>query len=61
MGGCDRPITACNGFGLARDVIACQDGKRKEFPRELCGVCVEKAVRHPGWFEQRLQITGRDP
>ena len=57
MGGCDRKIGACMGFGLARDIVACQDGTRKEFPRELCGVCVEKAVRSPEWFERRILET----
>lgn len=36
---CDRPISTCMGFGLARDMIS---GRRPV--REHCGWCVEQLV-----------------
>ena len=55
--GCGRPIEACMGFGLARDILAIQDGTRKEFPRELCGVCVERASLDREWFGRLVEMS----
>lgn len=35
---CNDPITACNGFVLARDYLAMLKGEQI-IPRELCGRC----------------------
>lgn len=41
--GCRRPITACNGFVIARDFLAFLTEKLPSREvRELCGVCREK-------------------
>lgn len=38
---CGRSITLCNGFTLARDVVAAMAGELPgEWVRELCGRCV---------------------
>jgi len=38
---CGRPISLCNGFTLARDVVAALAGELPgEWVRELCGLCV---------------------
>ena len=35
---CARPIRKCDGFTLARDVLALLNGERI-IPREMCGPC----------------------
>ena len=37
---CPRRITACFGFVVAGDVVDYMNGKREEWPREVCCVCV---------------------
>jgi hypothetical protein len=54
--GCDKEITACNGFQLARDFIA-HCNKERTTIRELCGVCALKAEMNPQWFEQVVART----
>jgi len=41
---CQAHIHECMGFVKAGDVLDFWQGIRKEFPRELCGKCVE-------WFD----------
>jgi hypothetical protein len=57
IGGCGHTIEQCMGFGLARDVLAIQDGIRKEFPRKLCGVCVERASLDREWFCRLIELS----
>jgi hypothetical protein len=53
--GCDAEIGECFGFGIARDILAVQDGTRKLFPRELCGICGEIMYLYPDMLEQWLE------
>ena len=44
--GCDAEITACMGFGLARDIVA------ERWPvRELCGKCVLRCEINPALLD----------
>jgi hypothetical protein len=44
--GCATEITACMGFGLARDIVA------ERYPvRELCGRCADRCVGNPALFD----------
>jgi hypothetical protein len=54
---CSRSFSGCNGFVIARDVSAYQDGKRAaQHIRELCGVCVHRfAEDNPAKFEKMLR------
>lgn len=53
--GCGCTIEACMGFGLARDILACQNGTRTTMPRELCGRCVERASQNRQWFAALIE------
>ena len=39
--GCGKEITACFGYVKMGDLLDVWEGRRTEFPRELCGLCGE--------------------
>ena len=44
--GCNAAIINCNGFGLARDIVA------ERYPvRELCGRCADRCVGNPALLD----------
>ena len=50
--GCHAPITACMGFGLARDIVA------ERWPvRELCGKCVLRCETNPALLDLLTEVS----
>src|SRR5687768_15121251 len=59
--GCGTEITACMGFGLARDHLAKMETGILRPVRELCGKCVFRCEAEPSWFAEVVQASEKFP